>query len=382
MHGQLGSHAATAVPATGGTLLATGGGACLIKAATVLLHSNTTLRCERTAYLGIDLAPAVATVSLFKNVNWQAAAVTDRNITVRDCSFVWKKWWRGNPAKSLEFWHVDNVRVINNHFSAGGNATAMIGSTHTNTEGNFVFGVTNACFDYWAGGGWHRIVNNFCHAAANSTLNSFAIQLSAADFAGKAAMDINDVVIAGNTLMKDGDFWAAIGTNGTGAVNNLTVEGNHIYLTGSGGVFSTTATAASGIMIADKGVTRKTIANNTITGAGLWPSIWLYSGSDVRVVNNTLYNCAYASGTYGNSIAPNTAYTFTGNIQLVPGTRTTVTGNRSRNCSGTLISADTSPADTIGANGDGSGMPGSPAPVPTANTGTGLGGQIRRHAGH
>jgi hypothetical protein len=334
--------AAAAIPAGGGTLLLTRGnylvdGISVYNA--ILLHSNTAMRCDgATITAG---GPNANSLALVQNAGNAARVLTDHDISVEGCTFVYPNWQVGAVGKAVQFWFASHVSVRNSVIYGGANLTAMIGSSDTEVSGNCAYGVTNAAYDNFFGGGRHRILNNYAEVADNPTINSWGIQVTGQDIANNPT-PIDDVQIENNTIYYAGTAGAPIGAEAVpgGNLTHLTIANNHLYVTAPGGPMPGIYlnTPGNGFIVAD----------NMLDGSQVQPAIFVQAvyGTPTGLVisGNTLTNCGHGSG-------------YAGNIQ-VTATGSTITGNHEIACTGAMVSVSGANT-TIGLNDDGTGPTGS-----------------------
>jgi hypothetical protein len=340
--------AAAAIPNTGGVLLLPRGnfavaGTTIYNA--ILVHSSTTVRCEGATITAIG--PNANTLGLIQNIDLMASTLTDHDIRVTGCNFVFPNWVAGQPGKAMNFWFTSHVTVDNNTQIGGANMTAMIGSYDTLTTGNRAYGVTNAAYDHFSGGGRHRVIGNFAEVAPNPGGNDWGIQATGGNIANTPT-PMDDILIDDNTIVYDGcasTVGAPIGVNGYsgGTMTHVTVTHNHLTNACAGNV-------SPGIYLSNNG--QKTIADNTIVGAGA-PSIFEDPGQSVGTTRDTIVEGNMLSGCGYNPVGywpGDSVYPYNANIMLT-GFNNTVHGNRTSGCTGQLVST-TQPSSTIETDND------------------------------
>ena len=328
----------------------------------LLLPSGVKLHCDDASITAIGANQQnLALVQNAHGPDYYSASVPqtrlDHDIDVDGCVFNYPNWDGTGAGKAAQFTFASNISFRNNVTHGGADLVGMVGVTNDDVSGNFAFGVTNAAYDAWFGGGHHRWVNNYAEVRPPTVANggnAQGIQANGSNTDGSQVVPMDDVLVANNTVVFDsgtqnlaGDFGGCMafhGSQGGGALTHFKVVDNHC---GFAGPISPLATF--GVLF---GVSPGIILQgNTIDGMTNGPSIIEDPARDpgyfynAIVKDNTLSNCGPGTGN--------------ANIQLV-GYGSTITGNRQlwQSCKGPLYSSPGN-QDTVSGNDDGTGPDGS-----------------------
>ena len=313
--------AAAAVPATGGTIVFSGG-ICMIADATSL-HSNTTVRGQGATIQ--NLPPA----SWRHGVNQAFSINGASNVTIEGMRFAYQhSVYNGGAAHIIEAIGSTNVTVRNNVSDGGGDFLASIGSNHVLSDGNVVTNVSNGCFDHWGGSADVRVVNNYCTTLSSAGTGVGAVQFTGIGNTDGGAAFNSGFYAAGNTIYINTTGGQAFEINGSasgGADDRLIITGNKIFITALAWGVLVTGNSNHGI-----------IANNYIeaTAPTVYGAVNVVSpATGWNVVGNIAYEVqAGSNGVFSNSgtgglLANNLAYSSSTPLLGTAGTNVLTYGN-------------------------------------------------------
>lgn len=305
------------ISGNGGGTLVFPSGTYLVSTTQMALSSNTRI----TGIGGAKLVSTSTTVGAF-----QGTSIS--NVQIDNLSFSWPILDQ-SPIHILDFTTATNVRILNNNSDGAGNFTAMRGTTKTLEQGNYVTGVSNACYDHWQGFTDAQVINNYCSTAVLLAHGNFGIAFTGINTDGTAANSSGGVAI-GNVIYINSWNGQGIVVNGHasgGTDDDIIISNNKITVTNSTGNWGILVTDhANNIEIHDN-IFIGSNTSSTYSAIGAFSTATNVRIHDNQAINwNVATNSIFDNTTVGGSLVNNVAYGSTGALLTAVAT-TLVSGN-------------------------------------------------------
>ncbi|HEY0420591.1 MAG TPA: glycosyl hydrolase family 28-related protein, partial [Acetobacteraceae bacterium] len=224
----------------------------LMKSGTTLSGDGATIRASADWATETTQDPASATGhALLSNVNYGAAGLTDRGLTVTGIAFDYGGMAQ-EDTHAIRFRQASDIRVVDCSFNGGQDATAFLACDTTLVQNCTANGTLNAAYDAWEGTSNALVLNSAAHVASGS-----GIVFTGTGTLGEDRTATN-VSAIGNTITGDfgpGQMGIQVMSLSPGsAVTGVNITGNSID--GAGG-------SGSGIAVWGD-VRDSTISGNTV----------------------------------------------------------------------------------------------------------------------
>ena len=261
--------------------------------------------------------------AIFRNENFFATELTDKNIIVQNMAFDWSLRDPVPNAQAVSTFmrYVTNVKTLNCVQSGGENMTGFLKCSHTWIEGNFCAENKNAAYDQWSSTGHIIVSGNINHSV--TVAPNQCIQLTGDDTDPVTTEIISGglvtkAIISGNIIdvppQENNSGIILNDLTGTSIVQNITVADNFV----KGPTFGIVLQGATNnINITDNTVS-DIIEHGLLVfdgGTGGIPSNWKVEGNmfnecsdsthvmDIRNANNcTIRDNTINGGDYGTGI--------------------------------------------------------------------------------
>jgi hypothetical protein len=222
---------------------------------------------------------------IFRNLNWDATALTDHDITFEHLGFDYNGNFTG-ATHAIYMRYVDRVRVLNCNFTDGNNGTALLACRDTVTRGCWAFNQSNCAFDHWDGA-QSAVVDN-CIVRGNGN-PAQGIQFTGASSAGGARDAFIATIVNNHVFDVDGTTSRSailINYASNGSSNDrVIVANNHIENAGIGiGLEGSNHIVSGNIIKGTSGLGVLSQANGASIPSGL------------NVINNLFVDCVATAG--------------------------------------------------------------------------------------
>lgn len=270
-----------------------------------------------TPYVGVNAGTyAAQTCQLFQNENFEAATLTDEDISFRDFHIDWNGVTIvGGGAHSISMRHTNRVAAAGVTQVGGENVTALLACRNTLVDNCHGKNLSNCYFDHWDAAE-DAVVRNCSGRNDSGTYVAQGIQFTGTGSFDETGRQSANCLVIGNRLRgvrglagQSTALHFNVGSGGNGDVDRCVSAFNHIEDSDIGLAFYGS----------DSGLSQ----SDTFKGVDQLPIALFIEGSntvdDVRIVNPHLIDCDHAAG--------NTALiSISGNRNSVTGIRVTNSG--------------------------------------------------------